>query len=83
MLTSGGLPEAFWTTRNVLVMSSMTWPVCRTKSPFLLPITEDVDAVDSAWNKQPRRFAELHDSGECNCNSIGPQQHPRKMQSLN
>ena len=34
MLTCGGHPVAFCTTRKSLVTISMMWPVCRMKSPF-------------------------------------------------
>lgn len=45
ILTSGGLPLAFWTTKNSFVTISITWPVWKTKSPFFL--------LRSLWNRQP------------------------------
>ena len=64
-LTSGALPAAFCTTRNILVTSSMTWQVCRTRSPFHLFPTEGerTDDSDDCWKcKQPVwRFGTLGD----------------------
>ena len=40
MLTAGGLPVAFCTTRNSLVTISITCPVWNTKSPFRLTASE-------------------------------------------
>lgn len=40
MVISGGFPVAFWTTRNSFVTTSMTCPVCSTRSPFLLESSE-------------------------------------------
>lgn len=44
MLTSGGLPVAFWTTKNNFVTISITCPVWKTKSPFFLR---------SVWKRHP------------------------------
>ena len=41
ILTWGGFPVAFCTTRNNLVTISMTWPVWNTKSPLRLMPSED------------------------------------------
>ena len=41
MLTVGGLPVAFCTTRKSLVTISMTCPVWKTKSPFLFTASEE------------------------------------------
>ena len=41
ILTCGGFPVAFCTTRNNLVTISMTWPVWKTKSPLRLMPSED------------------------------------------
>lgn len=56
-LTSGALPAAFCTTRNILVTSSMTWQVWITRSPFHLFPKEGERAEDDdsdCWKcKQP------------------------------
>ena len=50
MLTSGALAAAFWTTRNILVTNSMTWQVCRMRSPFhLLAEGADPATLDGSW----------------------------------
>ena len=55
MLTCGGLPVAFCTTRNNLVTISMTWPVCKTKSPFLLiPSEERHPGTTLGWLRSSR-----------------------------
>ena len=41
MLTLGGFPVAFCTTRKSLVTISITWPVWKTKSPFRLTASEE------------------------------------------
>lgn len=48
--TCGGFPVAFCTTKNSLVTISMTWPVWRTKSPFLLiPSDERHPGTTFGW----------------------------------
>ena len=49
ILTAGGLPVAFCTTRNSLVTISMTWPVWKTKSPFLLTASEERQPGMLGW----------------------------------
>ena len=55
ILTCGGLPVAFCTTKNSLVTISMTWPVCKTKSPFLLiPSEERHPGTTLGWLRSSR-----------------------------
>ena len=49
ILTAGGLPVAFCTTRKSLVTISMTWPVWKTKSPFLLTASEERQPGMLGW----------------------------------
>ena len=49
MFTAGGFPVAFWTTRNSLVTISMTWPVWKTKSPFLFTASDDKQPGMLGW----------------------------------
>ena len=49
ILTAGGFPVAFWTTRNSFVTISMTWPVWKTKSPFLTTAWEDRHPGTLGW----------------------------------
>ena len=54
MLTVGGLPVAFCTTRKSLVTISMTCPVWKTKSPFLFTASEERQPGIFAWDLNSR-----------------------------
>jgi len=54
ILTRGGFPVAFCTTRNSLVTISITCPVWNTKSPFRLTASEERQLGMLAWDRNSR-----------------------------